>query len=113
MLDHYLCQKRPVMMNPAMPGFLTYDCGGHRVIVTDWNTDMFTTENFKQQLLLVESRFNLLAGSRLCVAQMGPPGTFAANLAGSGAFTFVSHDFGSYIHLFELTVESDSPRTKS
>jgi len=36
MLDYYLCEREPVMMNHSVPGFLYYECGGHKVIATDW-----------------------------------------------------------------------------
>jgi 4-amino-4-deoxy-L-arabinose transferase-like glycosyltransferase len=104
MLDYYLCEQQPVTMNRSVAGFLYYECGGHKVISTDWNTDIFTTRNFYDQWHVMVSRFNLPSGSKVWVTQMGPSTHLAAELAKTPDFQVVSHDFGNNTHFFDVSV---------
>ncbi len=109
MLDYYLCQGRPVAMNRSVPGFLSYECGGHKVIATDWNTDIFTAGSFREQWREMLSRFNLPADSKVWVTQIGPSTHLAEELAQSAEFHIAPHDFGHNLHFFDLRVGGHLP----
>ena len=109
MLDYYLCERRPVVMNRAVPGFLYYECGGHKVIATDWNTDIFNARNFYGQWQLMVQKFNLPIGSKVWVTQMGPSTHLSGELAKVPDFHLAPHDFGNNIHFFDVSVAQNFP----
>jgi len=101
MLGYYLCDHQPESMNHSIPGFLTYSCGGHGVISTDWTTDIFTAQTFVRQWPQLRKQFQLEAGSEVWVAQMGPPGKLNLEIAPLGVL-ISDHAFGRYIHIFSV-----------
>jgi hypothetical protein len=109
MLDYYLCERELVAMNRSIPGFLYYECGGHKVISTDWNTDIFTARSFYDQWHLMVERFKLPAGSKVWVTQMGPSTHLSAELTNVPYFHLVPHDFGNNIHFFDVSVGQSFP----
>jgi 4-amino-4-deoxy-L-arabinose transferase-like glycosyltransferase len=109
MLDYYLCERKPVTMNRSIAGFLYYECGGQKVIATDWNTDIFTARTFNQQWHLMVERFHLPTGSKVWVTQMGPSTHLSGELAKVPDFPFVPHDFGNNIHFFDVSVGQSFP----
>jgi hypothetical protein len=109
MLDYYLCEREPVTMNRSVAGFLYYQCGGHKVIATNWNTDIFTAGSFDQQWHLMVERFHLPTGSKVWVTQMGPSTHLSGELAKVQDFHVAPHDFGSNIHFFYITVGQNFP----
>jgi hypothetical protein len=109
MLDYYLCERQPVTMNRSVPGFLNYECGGHKVIATDWNTDIFNARSFHGQWQLMVQKFNLPIGSKVWVTQLGPSTHLSRELAQVQDFHVAPHDFGNNIHFFDVSVGQQFP----
>lgn len=101
MLDYYLCEHRPVTMNRSVAGFLMYECGGRRVIATDWNTDIFAAGTFARRWPEMLEKFQISNDSQVWVAQMGPPANLHSELAKKGV-SITDHEYGPYIHIFTL-----------
>ena len=108
MLNYYLCEHRPVAMNRSVSGFLMYECGGRRVIATDWNTDIFTAVSFGRVWPQMLSRFQLPRDSPVRVTQMGPPASLSSELVRVGT-SISGHAFGRYIHIFDLKAGTALP----
>jgi 4-amino-4-deoxy-L-arabinose transferase-like glycosyltransferase len=109
MLNYYLCERRPVMMNHSVPGFLYYECGGHKVIATDWNTDIFNPRSFHEQWQLMVERFHLPTGSKVWITQIGPSTHLSTELANLPDFRLAPHNFGNNIHFFDVSVGQKFP----
>jgi Dolichyl-phosphate-mannose-protein mannosyltransferase len=109
MLDHYLCDQRPVAPDHSVPGFISYECGGHRVIATDWNTVVFTARSFYDQWQLLVKKYNLSPGTRVWVAHMGWSTYLALELGKFPEFHLAPHFFGNRIQIFDLTVGQSMP----
>src|SRR5260370_37510726 len=71
MLHYYLCARQPVAMSRSVPGLLSFECGGHRVISADWNTFAFTPRSFADRWQTLVAKYNLPPGSSVWVTQMG------------------------------------------
>jgi hypothetical protein len=111
LLEHYLCEQHPVTPDRSVPGFVTYECGGHRVIASTTKY-VFTARTFYNQWQEMTHKFNLPSGTRICVAQMGWYTYVAFELANFPEFHLVPHYFGAQIQLFELTVGQSMPDPK-
>jgi hypothetical protein len=99
LLTHYLCEQKPVTISRAVAGFLTFDCGGHRVITTDWNTYLFDGGNFAAQWQSMQSKYNLPPGSKVWVTQMGWSTHLAEEVRGPNVSP---RYFGNRIEVFDL-----------
>ncbi len=112
MLHYYLCERRPVAMSRSVPGMLSFDCGGHRVISADWNTFTFSPRSFADRWQTLVAKYNLPQGSRVWVTQMGWSTHLATDLQNFPEFHFVPHFFGNRIQVFDLTVGQRMPDPK-
>jgi 4-amino-4-deoxy-L-arabinose transferase-like glycosyltransferase len=109
LLGHYLCGQKPVTINHVVAGFLTYECGGHRLIATDWNTYLFNGRSFYDQWQSMVSKYHLSPGSKVWVTQMGWSTQLAQQIGSFPAFHLAPHFFGGRIQIFDLTVGQSMP----
>ena len=110
MLHYYLCARQPVAMSRSVPGLLSFECGGHRVISADWNTFAFTPRSFADRWQTLVAKYNLAPGSRVWVTQMG--WATHTDLQNFPEFHFAPHFFGNRIQVFDLTVGQRMPDPK-
>jgi hypothetical protein len=108
MLGHYLCHQQPPVMDHSVQGFVSYECGRHRVIasVTKY---VFTARSFFDQWQDMTSRYQLQPGSRVWVAQMGWDAYVTFELLNFPEFNLNPHWFGKEIQLFDLRVGQTMP----
>ncbi|HJT70902.1 MAG TPA: glycosyltransferase family 39 protein [Terriglobales bacterium] len=105
MLGHYLCNQQPYAPDQRVPGFVSFQCGGHRVIASTTKY-VFDANSFYDQIEKAAFRFGLRPGSTVQVAQMGWNTHLVSEIGNSGV---VPHSFGSELHLFEFTVPQSGP----
>ena len=107
-LGHYLCDQHPIEQDRKMAGFISYECGGHKIIVTA-TTFLFTARNFYDQWQVMVSEYGLHPGAKICVAQMGWSTYLALELTNFPEFHISPHYFGNNIQVFDLTVGQSMP----
>jgi Dolichyl-phosphate-mannose-protein mannosyltransferase len=108
LLGHYLCDQHPFSPDRSVPGFVTYECGGHRVIASTTRY-IFTARIFYDQWQEMIAKFHLQPGSKAWVAQMGWYTYVAFELANFPEFHLRPHYFGPQIQIFDLTVGQNMP----
>ncbi|HEV2696511.1 MAG TPA: glycosyltransferase family 39 protein [Terriglobales bacterium] len=108
LLGYYLCDRRPVAVNDRSPEFFSYNCGGHEVIVAR-HEYVFSARGFREHWQALAQAYELPAGSRVWVLQMGWNTRLAASLAGAAEMQLTPHVFGSEIQLFALTAGERLP----
>jgi len=108
LVGHYLCGALPFASDRSIPGFVTYECAGHRVIASTTQY-IFTARSFYDQWQEMVARFRLPPGSRVWVAQMGWYTYVASELANFPQFNLKAHDFGPQIQIFDLRVGETMP----
>jgi hypothetical protein len=108
LLGHYLCNQHPVVSDGSVPGFVSYECGGHRVIASRTKY-IFTARSFYNQWQEMVSKYHLPVGSKIWVAQMGWYTYVEFELENFPQFHIVPHDFGPQIQIFDLTVGQTMP----
>lgn len=108
LLGHYLCDQKPFTADRSIPGFVTYECGGHRVIASTTRY-IFTARTFYDQWREMVTKFHLQPGSKICVAQMGWYTYVAFELANFPEFHLEPHYFGPQIQIFNLSVGQTMP----
>ncbi len=111
LLGHYLCNQRPVTSDRSIPGFVSYECDGHRVIASTTKY-IFTARGFYNQWQEMISKYHLQTGSRIWVAQMGWYTYVEFELENFPQFHIVPHDFGPQIQIFSFTVGQSMPDPK-
>ncbi len=102
MLGHYLCDQRPYVPDHSIDGFISYECGGHRVIASN-TTYVFNAKTFHEKLQHLSAAYDLSPGSRIWVAQMGWNAHLSSELASAGN-NVMPHAFGTEIQLFEFSI---------
>jgi len=107
-LGHYLCDQHPIEQDRRMAGFISYECGGHKIIVTA-TTFLFTARNFYDQWQVMVSEYGLHPGAKICVTQMGWSTYLAFELTNFPEFHISPHYFGNNIQVFDLTVGQSMP----
>ena len=107
-LGHYLCDQHPIEQDRKMAGFISYECGGHKIIVTA-TTFLFTARNFYDQWQVMVSEYGLHPGAKICVTQMGWSTYLAFELTNFPEFHISPHYFGNNIQVFDLTVGQSMP----
>jgi Dolichyl-phosphate-mannose-protein mannosyltransferase len=108
LLGHYLCRQRPISGDRSIPGFVSYECNGHRVIASTTKY-VFTARTFYAQWQEMVAKFRLPPGSQVWVAQMGWYTYVAFELANFPEFHLHPHYFGPQIQIFDLTVGQSVP----
>ena len=108
MLGHYLCDQRPLVIDRSLPGYISYECGGHRVIASVTRY-IFTARSFYDQWQDMTSQYHLNRGRTVWVAQMGWDTHVAFELANFPQFELKPHWFGTEIQLFDLKVGQAMP----
>jgi hypothetical protein len=111
LLSHYLCNQHPVISDGSVPGFVSYECGGHRVIASRTRY-IFTARSFYDQWQEMVSKYHLQPGSRVWTAQMGWYTYVEFELENFPQFQITPHDFGPQIQIFSLTVGQTMPDPK-
>jgi hypothetical protein len=108
LLGHYLCNQRLVIQDRSVPGFVSYQCGGHRVIGCTTKY-VFTARSFYDRWQEMISGYHMQPGSKIWVAQMGWFTYVEFELENFPQFHITPHDFGPQIQIFNLTVGQDMP----
>ena len=108
LLGHYLCDQRPFVSDRSIPGFVSYECAGHRVIASTTKY-IFTARSFYDQWQEMVREYHLQPGSRVWVAQMGWYTYVAFELANFPQFHLAPHYFGPQIQIFDLKVAQTMP----
>jgi hypothetical protein len=111
LLGHYLCNQRPVVSDRSIAGFVSYECGGHRVIASTTKY-IFTARSFYNQWQEMVAKYHMQPGSKIWVAQMGWYTYVEFELENFPQFHIVPHDFGPQIQIFYLTVGQSMPDPK-
>jgi hypothetical protein len=111
LLGHYLCNQRPVVSDRSAPGFVSYQCGGHRVIASTTKY-IFTARSFYNQWQEMVAKYHMQPGSKIWVAQMGWYTYVEFELENFRQFHIMHHDFGPQIQIFNLTVGQTMPDPK-
>jgi len=107
-LGHYLCDQHPIEQDLRVAGFVSYECSGHKIIVTT-STFLFTPRNFYDEWQLALTAFQLRPGEKVCITQMGWSTYLAFELANFPELRISPHYFGNNIQVFELTVGQAMP----
>jgi hypothetical protein len=108
LLGHYLCNQRLVVQDRSIPGFVSYQCGGHRVIASTTRY-VFTARSFYNQWQDMVAKYRIRPGSKIWVAQMGWYTYVEFELENFPQFHITPHDFGPQIQIFNLMVGQDMP----
>jgi len=111
LLSHYLCNQRLVVSDRSIPGFVGYECGGHRVIASTARY-IFTARSFYNQWQEMVAKYHMQPGSKIWVAQMGWYTYVEFELENFPQFHVTPHDFGPQIQIFSLTVGQSMPDPK-
>jgi 4-amino-4-deoxy-L-arabinose transferase-like glycosyltransferase len=111
LLGHYLCNQHPVVSDGSVPGFVSYECGGHRVIASRTRY-IFTARSFYNQWQEMIAKYHMKPGSKIWVAQMGWYTYVEFELENFPQFQITPHDFGPQIQIFKLTVGQSMPDPK-
>ena len=107
-LGHYLCDQRSVEQDRKMAGFISFECGGHKVIVPA-STFLFSPRNFYEKWQSMVTEYPLKPGSKVCVTQMGWSTYLAFELANFPEFHIWPRYFGNNIQVFELAAGQSMP----
>jgi hypothetical protein len=111
LLGHYLCEQRPILPDTSISGFVSYQCGGHRVIASQTRY-IFTAKSFYDQWEEMVGKYHLQPGSKIWVAQMGWYTYVAFELANFPEFHLTPRSYGPQIQIFDLTVGQTMPNPK-
>ncbi len=111
-LGHYLCQQRPIAIDPAPLGFEQFTCTGHRVVSADFKTAwQFFADDFSKHWQDLVQTYNLKPGDTVWVFQAG----WGVDLANSLQNQYADlrdpryESFGKNIKVFKLTVGQPMP----
>ncbi len=108
MLGHYLCNQRPFVSDRSIPGFVSYECGGHRVVASTTKY-IFTARSFYDQWQEMVGKHHVRPGNKVWVAQMGWYTYVAFELANFPQFHLTPRYFGPQIQIFDLKVGQTMP----
>ncbi len=111
-LGHYLCQQRPISLDPAPADFEQFSCGGYRVVSTDYKTEwQFWANNFPKHWLRLVHAYKLKPGDTVWIFQSGwgvaLPEDLRKHYAEFHGLHFES--FGDNIKIFKLNVGQPMP----
>jgi hypothetical protein len=100
-LGHYLCDQQPIHYDGSIPGFLVFDCNGHRIVSTINDLWAFDPQIFSEQWKRFIATAGLRPDDEVWVAQAGWIVTLADDLQKNGMVLQV-HSFGKNIQIFPL-----------
>ncbi len=105
-LGHYLCAQKPIAYDGSIPGFLVFNCAGHRIVSTINDLWAFDRQMFSAQWKQLVANAGLKPGDQVWVAQAGWIVTLADELKKDDpAFPTVDvSSFGKNIQFFPVTV---------
>jgi hypothetical protein len=111
-VGHYLCQQRPIVLEPVHDSFEQFSCASHRVVSTDYKTEwMFWANNFPQDWQLFVQAYGLKPEDTVWIFQTGwgvdLPEDLQKHFAEFRNLHFES--FGNNIKIFKMTVGQPMP----
>jgi hypothetical protein len=111
-LGHYLCQQRPIALDPAPPNFEQFSCAGYRVGSADYKTEwQFWANNFPENWQRLIHAYSLKPGDPVWIFQTGwgvaLPEDLRKHYAEFHDLRFLS--FGNNIKIFKMTVGQPMP----
>lgn len=108
-LAHYLCEQRPVAVQPFGPELETFRCSSFRVVSTGPNAGALTADSLAPWW--AEARTGLNPAGNVWVVQGGWSSGLGEALRGHSAeFSgIVTHSFGRYLQVFEMPTSGPSP----
>ncbi len=112
MLGHYLCQQRPILLDPAPGKFEQFSCGGHRIVSSDYKTAwMFWADNFPTEWQRFLQSYNLKPADTVWIFQAGWGVDLPADLQKHFAefHDLHSDSFGKNIKIFKMTAGQPMP----
>jgi hypothetical protein len=107
LLGYYLCDHSPLVTDQSRSGFLSYECGGHRIISARQQY-IFTAGSFRNDWREMLLAYKLRAGTKVWIAQMGLQTTLEGKFETLGMHSALQN-FGSEISFFALTVGDSMP----
>ncbi len=110
-LGHYLCQRRPISLEPAPPNFEQFSCEGYHVVSQDYKGWQFWAPNFSQEWQRLVAGYKLSPGETVWVVEAGW-GTYLTQDLKRQFAEFRNLDFDSFgknILIFKLTVGQPMP----
>jgi hypothetical protein len=113
-LGHYLCQKRPIALDPAPPAFEQFSCAGYRVVSAGYKTEwQFWANNFPENWQRLVHTYKLKPGDTVWIVQAGWGVALPEDLRRHFAEFHNLHfdSFGENIKIFKLTVGQPMPAT--
>jgi Dolichyl-phosphate-mannose-protein mannosyltransferase len=111
-LGHYLCQQRPITIEPSPSGFEQFSCAGHRVVSADYKSAwQFLADDFPRHWQELVQAYNLKPGDTVWVFQAGWGIDLAEPLQKRYAelHELRFQSFGKNIQMFKLTVGQPMP----
>jgi hypothetical protein len=109
LLGYYLCEQRPIATDQSRAGFVSYECGGHRIISARQQY-IFTAGSFRRDWQELSRAYKLRVGTKVWVAQMGSQSNLENELEALGIHS-APQNFGKEISFFALTVGDSTPPT--
>jgi dolichyl-phosphate-mannose-protein mannosyltransferase len=110
-LGHYLCDRRPILFDPAPATFEEFSCAGHRIVSRDYKGWQFWASNFPQEWQRFVQAYRLKLGDAVWIVQAGwsvdLPEDLRSHFAEFRDLHFES--FGKNIFIFKLTVGEPMP----
>jgi dolichyl-phosphate-mannose-protein mannosyltransferase len=111
-LGHYLCQQRPIALDPAPPNFEQFSCAGYRVVSMSYKTEwQFWADNFPKHWQQLVQTYNLKTGENVWIFQTGwgvaLPEDLRKHYAEFHDLRFQS--FGDNIKIFKMAVGQPMP----
>ena len=112
-LGHYLCAQTPISYDAAIPGFLGFHCGGHRVVSTGPDLWAFTTPVFLEQWGNLMQSGYFRPGEEVWVLQAGWMVKLDEDLRKEFPQfrNLKTQSFGNNIRFFNLTAGQPVPST--
>jgi len=105
-LQHYLCGAQSILPTRG-PEFVTFRCGGHRVIQSD--AFVFTPQTFFSGWARLISGYKLVPGTQVWIVQVSWSSSLANDLEKVRGVAISPVQFGEHIQLFPMTVGERAP----
>jgi uncharacterized membrane protein len=102
-LGHYLCRQQAIRYDGSIPGFLVFNCAGHRIVSTINDLWAFDVPMFREQWNQLVKNAGLRSGDQVWIAQAGWIVTLADDLRKDDPQLQVQ-SFGKNIQMFSMSV---------